>query len=75
MMQTVTTQPDRLRNPLVIVQVILIGLLGVSLTLGALFERDDRAEPTVVATSTATEARSDRDGNVNRHGERRRAHA
>ncbi len=43
MMQTVTIQPDRLRNPLAVVQVVLIGLLVLSLTLGALLERTERA--------------------------------
>ena len=56
MMHTVTTQPDRLRNPLVVVQVILIGLLLLSLTLGALLERDERAAPSATATLTATQA-------------------
>ena len=51
-----TTQPDRLRNPLVIVQVVLIGLLVISLTLGALLEGDDPATRTEAATFTATPA-------------------
>lgn len=56
MMLTVTTQPDRLRNPLVVVQVALIGLLGLSLTLGALFERHERGAPSAAASATATRA-------------------
>lgn len=58
MMQTVTIEPDRLRNPLVIVQVILIGLLVVSLTLGALLEGDETAAPTLELAATTTQAPS-----------------
>lgn len=56
MMQTVTTPPNRLRHPLVIVQVILVGLLVVSLTLAALFDREKAGAPIVAATATRSEA-------------------
>ena len=71
MMQTVTTQPDRLRNPLVIVQVVLIGLLVVSLTLGAVLERDDRADADRDGDLDGHCGRDDRDGGGHRHGRSR----
>jgi hypothetical protein len=56
MMQTVTIQPDRPRNPSTVVLIILIGLLVISLTLGAVLEGDQAAAPTIAATPTPTEA-------------------
>jgi hypothetical protein len=54
MKQTVRTQPERPRHSLAVVQITLIGLLVISLTLGALLEGDESAVATVAATATAT---------------------
>lgn len=54
MRQPLTNQPDRPRHPLIVLQVVLIGLLVISLTLGALLEGEDSASPTEATTFTPT---------------------
>lgn len=56
-MQTVPTTPDRLRDALLIIQVLLIGLLVVSLALGVIMEGEAPVVPTVTGTTTPAEAR------------------
>jgi len=54
-MHTVATKPDRLRDALLIVQILLIGLLVVSLTLGAIMERETPLADPPTPTQTPTQ--------------------